>query len=75
MVLEITILTILWLILSLLTFFQYGQYAKDLPIVDKFAFCIICLIGGPIFAAANILEALLDCILPEGWGSEDGFGV
>lgn len=75
MVLEITILTILWLILSLLVFFQYGQYTKDLSIADRFAFCIICLIGGPIFAAANILEALLNCILPEGWGDEDGFGA
>jgi hypothetical protein len=75
MVLEITILIILWLILSLLVFFQYGQYTKDLSVGDRFVFCIICLIGGPIFAAANILEALLNCILPEGWGDEDGFGA
>ena len=33
---------------------------------------IIFIIGGPIFAAANVLEAILDCILPEGWGDDNG---
>jgi hypothetical protein len=32
---------------------------------------IILMVGGPFFAIANVLEALLDCFLPEGW-DEDG---
>jgi hypothetical protein len=29
------------------------------------------MVGGPFFAIVNVLEALLDCFLPEGW-DEDG---
>ena len=34
-----------------------------------FATFIFC---GPIFTAANVLEAMLDCFLPEGWSDGDG---
>ena len=30
------------------------------------------MIGGPFFIAVNILEALLDMILPEGWDNQNG---
>jgi hypothetical protein len=38
---------------------------------DKFTVMIIFLIGGPFFAIANVLEQLLDCIMPPGWGGDD----
>ena len=66
------IVIILWSILSLLTMIQYAPLCKDLPLQDQLLAGLIFWIGGPIFAAANILEALLDCILPEGWGDDDG---
>ena len=51
---------------------EHAPLCKDLPNSDKLAVGIIFIIGGPIFAAANILEALLDCFLPEGWSDGNG---
>ena len=70
---EITglIVIILWAVLSLLVMIQYAPMCKDLSNNDKMTVGIIFLIGGPFFAITNILEALLDCFLPEGW-DEDG---
>lgn len=65
------IIAIFWSILSLLAMIQYAPYCKDLKKSDQFIVGLIFVIGGPIFAAANILEALLDCFLPEGWGDDD----
>lgn len=62
---------ILWATTSLLVMIQYAPYCKDLPILDKGAVGIIFIIGGPFFAIANVLEAILDCYLPEGW-DDDG---
>jgi hypothetical protein len=68
---SVIIIGILWAILSLLAIIEYAPVCKDLKPADKFAVGLIFIIGGPIFAAANILEALLDCFLPEGWGGDD----
>jgi hypothetical protein len=51
---------------------EYAPLCKDLPEGDKLAVGLIFIIGGPIFAAANVLEAMLDCFLPEGWSDGDG---
>ena len=32
----------------------------------------IFIIGGPFFVIVNVLEALLDMILPEGWDNQNG---
>ncbi len=64
------IILILWATMSLLVMIQYAPYCKDLPAADKMAVGIIFIIGGPFFAIANVLEALLDCFLPEGWDSD-----
>ena len=66
------IVLVLWAVLSLLVMVQYAPYCKDLSVNDKLIVGIIFMIGGPFFAIANILEALLDCFLPEGWGDDDG---
>ena len=72
---EITmiIIMILWATMSLLVMIQYAPYCKELPTQDMILVGIIFIIGGPFFAIANVLEALLDCFLPEGW-DEDGPG-
>jgi hypothetical protein len=71
MEISMIIITVLWAVLSLLVMIQYAPMCKDLPNNDKMIVGIIFLIGGPFFAIANVLEALLDCFLPEGW-DEDG---
>lgn len=68
---EIWLISILWGIMSLLVMIQYAPLCKDLPNGDKLAVGLIFLVGGPFFAIANVLEALLDCYLPEGW-DDDG---
>ena len=70
---EITmiIIMILWATMSLLVMIQYAPYCKELTLTEKFIVGFIFIIGGPFFAIANVLEALLDCFLPEGW-DEDG---
>ena len=69
---EITglIVIILWATMSLLVMIQYAPACKDLPKQDMIIVGIIFMIGGPIFTIANVLEALLDCFLPEGWGDD-----
>ena len=66
------IIGVLWAIMSLLVMIQYAPACKDLSWQDQLLVGIIFIVGGPIFAAANVLEAMLDCILPEGWGGDDG---
>ena len=61
---------ILWAATSLLVMIQYAPYCKDLPAFDKGAVGLIFIIGGPFFAIANVLEAILDCYLPEGWDND-----
>lgn len=62
---------ILWATTSLLVMIQYAPYCKGLSAFDKGVVGIIFIIGGPFFAIANVLEAVLDCYLPEGW-DDDG---
>ena len=65
------IIGVLWAIMSLLGMIQYAPACKDLSWQDQLLVGIIFIVGGPVFAAANVLEAILDCILPEGWGDDD----
>lgn len=64
------ILGILWTIMSLLVMTQYAAACKDLSWKDQVLVGIIFIVGGPIFMAANVLESILDCILPAGWSDE-----
>lgn len=65
------IIVILWSAMSLLVMIEYAPYCEGLRLYEFIAVGLIFIIGGPIFTIANILEAILDCFLPEGWG-EDG---
>lgn len=64
------IVIILWSVMSLLVMIQYAPYCKNLNPTDQMIVGIIFLVGGPFFTIANVLESLLDCFLPEGWGNE-----
>ena len=54
----------------MLVMIEYAPYCKDLSLQDQLIVGLIFIIGGPIFTIANVLEAILDCILPEGWGDD-----
>ena len=70
---ERIIAIILWCIICMVTMIEYAPACKDLSIPDQLIVIFIFIIGGPIFAAANILEAILNCILPEDWDDDDRF--
>lgn len=69
---RIVIIT-LWSIISLLLIVEYGPICKDLIIKDKLIVLFIFILGGPILVAANILQTILNMILPEGWDNDDDF--
>ena len=66
------IILIFWCICSLLIMIQYAPVCKDLSSRDYLLVGLIFIIGGPFFIAVNVLEALLDMILPEGWDNQNG---
>ena len=68
---ESIIIAILWSVCSLLVMTQYAPFCKDMPMGDFLLAGIIFIIGGPFFAIVNVLEAMLNCIMPEGW-DQDG---
>ena len=63
----------LWGIISLTMFVGTAPYCKDLKKEDKILVAFIFLIGGPFFAVSNVLQELLNSILPEGWSDDDDF--
>lgn len=67
------IISILWCVFALLVMIEYAPVCKDLKKSDQFIVAMIFMIGGPFFAIANILEAILDMILPEGWDDDNDF--
>ena len=69
--LPLLITVILWLILSACATMGYISSIKDLNKIELLFFIVIFLIGGPIFAANNVLTMLLDNIMPEGWDDDD----
>lgn len=70
---ESIIIMVLWSVCSLLVMIQYAPYCKDMPRADFMLAGIIFIIGGPFFAIVNVLEGLLDIIMPEGWDDDSGF--
>lgn len=67
---ESIIICILWSVCSLLVMIQYAPMCVNMPTKDWLLAGIIFIIGGPFFAIVNVLEAILDCIMPEGWDDE-----
>lgn len=69
------IIAILWVTLAALAAIEYAPYCYELSKKNQFIVVLIFCIGGPFFAISNILTALLDCILPEGWDDDDPKGL
>ena len=70
MEISMILIIILWSAMSLLVMTEYAPHCKDLSWQDQLLVGIIFVIGGPFFTIANVLEAILDYILPEGWGDD-----
>jgi hypothetical protein len=49
---------------------QYAPFCVGMPKADYMLAGFIFLIGGPFFAIVNVLEGILNVIMPEGW--DDG---
>jgi hypothetical protein len=65
---------ILWLIISSIILLEYAPVMAKLSFKDQIIVFLIFIIGGPFFAIVNILEAILNVILPEGWDNDDDSG-
>ena len=61
----------LWFIIASLLIIEFAPYTKNLNKIDAAIVFFILLFGGPIIAIANVLEAILGSILPEGWNNDD----
>lgn len=70
----IIIISILWLILSLISAIEYLPHTKNMSKLELVVFVFIFMIGGPIFGINEILTTLLESIMPEGWDDEDSDG-
>ena len=68
---SIFMIVILWITLSFTAMISYLPMAQGLKGLNLVVFFLIFMIGGPIFGINQILTALLDCILPEGWDNDD----
>ena len=68
---ESIVICILWSVCSLLVMIQYAPMCVNMPTKDWLLAGIIFIIGGPFFAIVNVLEAILDCIMPEGWDDDE----
>jgi hypothetical protein len=65
------IIVLLWAIISGVLLFQNADACSELSKSKLAIVVIIFMIGGPILAAAAILETILDSILPDGWNGDD----
>ena len=64
---------ILWFTLSSLAVLEYAPVCKGLKWWEQLIVAMIFIIGGPCFAISNVLTAMLDGILPEGWDDDNDF--
>lgn len=66
------IIVLLWGVISTLEFIEYVPFIKEIKSkYNKFIVLLIFLIGGPFFAITNVLNYILDILMPEGWDDED----
>lgn len=65
------IILLLWIIISLTMFFGMISNCKGINSFERTLIIFIFLLGGPFFALANVLQEILNIILPEGWDSQD----
>lgn len=67
----IWIIIALWGLIAFSLLQQYADVCGDLSNSQLMIVCLIFIVGAPAFAIVNLLTALLDIILPEGWDNDD----
>ncbi len=65
------ILVALWLIAGSTLIIQYFVLVTEFTFNKWLIVCIIFLTFGPFFLLVNILESILDLIMPEGWNDSN----
>lgn len=70
---KLFLIFLLWGLLSISLFVGTAAYCKNLNKIEKTIVILIFILAGPIFAISNVLQELLNIILPEGWNNEDDF--
>lgn len=66
------LIILLWCLLSSLYIIEVSPWCVALKFGQKLIIILICLIGAPILTAANLLETILNCILPDDWHDDEG---
>ena len=69
---QIWIITIMWLAIFAMLSFQYIDILTTISPGKKLAALFVFLIGAPCFLIVNVLEEVLDYILPGGWDDDEG---
>lgn len=65
------IIIIFWVCSSLLCLLQNRDVVNEVKEENKFFVYAVYIIGGPIFMISNVLEEILDLLMPEGWDNID----
>lgn len=68
----IWIITTMWLAIFAMLSFQYIDILTIMSPGDQLAALFIFLIGAPFFLIVDVLEEILDYILPGGWNDDEG---
>lgn len=68
----IWIITAMWLAIFAMLSFQYIDILTIMSPGDQLAALFIFLIGAPFFLIVDVLEEILDYILPGGWNDDEG---
>ena len=69
---QIWIITIMWLAIFAMLSFQYIDILTTISPGKQLAAVFIFLICAPCFLIVNVLEEVLDYILPGGWDDDEG---
>ncbi|MGN1158126.1 MAG: hypothetical protein ACI4TK_18300 [Agathobacter sp.] len=69
---QVWIITIMWLAIFAMLSFQYMDILTTVSPGKQLAALFVFLIGAPCFLIVNVLEEVLDCILPGGWDDDEG---
>ena len=69
---QIWIITIMWLAIFAMLSFQYMDILTTVSPGKQLAALFVFLIGAPYFLIVNVLEEVLDYILPGGWDDDEG---
>lgn len=69
---QIWIITVMWLAIFAMLSFQYMDILTTVSPGKQLAALFVFLIGAPYFLIVNVLEEVLDYILPGGWDDDEG---